>query len=370
MEKKLNILFLNWKDASHPSAGGAEILTDVLATSIATTSHVTYFTSSYPRAASREQYHGYTIVRRGNLYTTYVWAYIWWILHGRYTGWDYIIDQVHGFPFFSILYPNHPRVVTLVMEVAGSLWQNTTGTTVRTLGKILEFLWLRLYRTHPIITISPSTKQELLSRGIPSEDISVIPMFSSIHCDKIPEKDSVPTLLVIGRIAPVKRITDAIDVYTIARKTIPTLRLVIIGKTDKTYASYEAEVMQKVVHDPNITVIKNGSEKEKRAWLERSHLLLMTSQKEGYGLVILEAAACGTPAIGYRIAGIQDAILDQKTGILVPQNDPQLLAASICEIVTNTARYTDMQQAAFNHANSLSAEHTSDAFARSIGISI
>ncbi len=362
------ILFLSWKDITHPSAGGAELVTDTLAQHLSKTHEVTYFTSTYPGAEAIGSMHGYTVIRRGSVYTTYIHAFIWWHTHASSKRWEYIIDQVHGFPFFSVLYVRHPRIITLAMEVAGDLWSNTPSRMIRRTGTILERAWLRLYRKHRIVTISESTKQDLISGGIAPENISIIPMFSTIHCTKIPEKDAVPTLLSIGRIAPVKRITDAIDTYNIARKTIPTLRLVIIGKTEEAYASYEASVMQRIANDPNITIIKNASDEEKRTWLERSHLLLMTSQKEGYGLVILEAAACGTPSIGYRVPGIQDAIIDKEIGIVVHSNTPAALAASIGEILSDTARYTDMQRAAFNHANSLSAEGTSDAFARSINM--
>lgn len=357
------ILFLSWKDITHPSAGGAELVTDMLAQHMAHAYDVTYFTSSYPGARAIEIINGYTIIRRGSVYTTYIHAWLWW--HKRKRTYVSIVDQVHGFPFFSLLYLHHPPVTTLVMEVAGKLWDTSR---LAFIGKILEQAWLWMYKTSKIVTISKSTHDELVAHGIVQKNIALIPMFSHILCEEIPQKAQNPTLLVIGRIAPVKRIEDAIDAYTLAKQEIASLQLVIIGKTETSYEAYKSYLVKKISTDSCITFIENGSEDEKKEWLAKAHLLVIPSKKEGYGLVILEAAACGTPAIGYNVDGIRDAIIDQETGILSSQETPDFLASSICEILTNTARYIHMQKTAFIHAKVHTVEHTVSSFEHHIQI--
>ena len=366
---KQRILFLSWKDITHPSAGGAELLTDVLAEHLAQSHDVTYFTSWYPGAKPQETIHGYTVIRRGTVYTVYLHAFFWWHWEKIYTKkYTHIIDQVHGIPFFSLLYYRRPPIYTLVMEVAGSLWNTTYKAFVAFFGKQLENAWLLSYKTKQVITISESTKNELVSKGFSTKNISILPMFTNIHHAEIPKKADQPTILFIGRIAPVKQVKDTIEAYVIAQKSIPELRLVIIGKTEQAYGKYATSSMEKTAQYPNIFYKPNATEQEKKFWLEQSHLLIISSKKEGYGLVILEAAACGTPAIGYRVPGIQDAIIDQKTGILTSKNSPQELAKSVCEILTNNARYSDMQTQAFAHAKSYTRENTGRAFEHFIRI--
>ncbi|HSX24974.1 MAG TPA: glycosyltransferase family 4 protein, partial [Candidatus Andersenbacteria bacterium] len=243
--RKKRILFLSWKDINHPGAGGAELLTDTLATHMAQHYEVEYFTSSYPGALPVEQVHGYTIIRKGNIYTTYLHAFLWWhwnrMYHKKYSC---IIDQVHGIPFFSLLYIFHPPINTLVMEIAGELWQKNYPNSIGIVGKILERIWLALYRSSVITTISESTKNELLARHIPARHIYMIPMFSPMQCNAIPIKATSPTLLMVGRIAPVKRIEDAIEAYKIAHKSIPSLQFVIIGRTESMYAKYTSYLLQ------------------------------------------------------------------------------------------------------------------------------
>lgn len=366
---KQRILFLNWKDITHPSAGGAELLTDVLAERLALTHNVTYFTSRYPGAKSQEIIHGYSVIRRGTVYSVYAHAFFWWHSRKIYAKqFTRIIDQVHGIPFFSLLYYRHPPVYTLVMEIADTLWNTTYNALIAFIGKRFEDIWLALYKTKPIITISKSTKREIVSHGFSPDTVSIIPMFTHVHSTNIQKKATDPTLLFVGRIAPVKQVEDAITAYKISQKRIPKLKLVIIGKTEPAYEKYASQVVQKITDDPGIIFIGNASEEQKVYYLTASHLLLMPSRKEGYGLVILEAAACGTPAIGYSVPGIQDAIIDKQTGVLVAKNNPNELAKSICEILTDNARYTDMQNSSFTHALERTKERTSLAFERCINV--
>lgn len=362
MAKK--VLFLNWKDITHPSAGGAEVFTDALAEHMAKECEVDYFTSTYPGCKQEETVHGYRVIRKGTIYTTILHAWMFWHTSGKKNTYNKIIDQAHGIPFFAAFYSSHPTVTTIIHEVAGELWASIVPIVGRHTGPIIDRIWLLLYRNKKIITVSPSTKKALLDFGIQEHRICIVPNFSPIQHQDIPIKSEHPTLLVLGRIAPVKRIEHAIDAYTLARKNIPSLKLVIIGKTDKTYACYAEYITRKINNDPNITLIKNATEQEKHMWLQTSHLLIMTSKKEGYGIAILEAGVCGTPAIGYCVSGIQDAILDGKTGIIVPEEHPDPLAERIVSLLQKPEMYRMMQKHAFNHASVHTKDDTIYAFSR------
>ena len=359
------ILFLNWKDVTHPSAGGAETLTDAIAQHIAQTHPVTYFTSAYPGCKKEETYHGYRIIRRGGVHTVMLHACLYWhIIRTKQEIYQHIIDQPHGIPFFSIFYRNHPPVALMVMEVAGDLWKNILPDAFLRAGKLAEKLWLTLYRARTIITISQSTKDELIAHGISAHNIRLLPMFTTVPIPRFlpPETLDTPKLLVLGRIAPVKQIEDAINAYRIAKKSIPNLRLAIIGKSDRTYQAYKQRLISKIAGDSAISLHENCTEEEKIQHIRKASLLLIPSEKEGYGLVILEAAAYGIPAIGYRVPGVQDAIEHGRTGILVPPADIQALADAVCTILNQPQLYNQMRQQAFIHAKKHTKEHTLFAF--------
>lgn len=349
------ILFLNWKDIHNPSAGGAEVLTDALASHLAEENEVLYITSSFPNAPKIETINGYTVIRAGNIATCMIHAFFTHDKLQRERKFDLIIDQVHGVPFFSLFYTNHPRILTLIHEVAGDLWSTVFP---RAFGKHVDAFWLWLYKKQQFITVSQSTKQELMLHRIPESYIHIVPNFCDLQLSTIPEKTSPFTLIVLGRIAPGKRIEHAIEAFRILKKTIPEVHLIIIGKSEKKYSAYDNIIQNLADQSPDITIIRNANDQEKTNWLKQSHILLMPSKKEGYGIAILEAAACGTPAIGYNVAGIRDAIIDGETGLLAKEELPEQLAKASLMLLQNSSQYAAMKSAAFLHAQQYTAEHT------------
>lgn len=362
-----SVLFLNWKDITNPSSGGAEILTDALASHMAKTHSVAYFTSAYPGCKREETCHGYRIIRRGNVYTVILHAFWYW--HRNRTAlrqYSYIIDQVHGIPFFSVLYKKHPPIITIVHEVAGILWKNLLPAPIWKIGILAEYIWTYLYRKYIFIAVSNSTKTELERLGIPHSNIHIVENFLPFLPPNKIEKSNIPTLLILGRIAPVKKIEDAIAAYRIAKKSIPNLRLNLVGKGENKYRAYKKKILANIAYDPHITFHENCTEEEKRKYLESAHLLILTSQKEGYGIVILEAAAYGTPTIGYRVPGIQDAVIHNRTGMLVEYRNLLALANEIYSSFRQTRTYEDIQQKAIAHAKAHTKEKTIAAFEKNI----
>lgn len=346
---------MNWKDVLNPESGGAEVLTDALASHLAETNEVFFITSSFPNAKQKQVHNNYTILRKGTTLTCILYAFFTYKKLSTEKKFDLIIDQAHGIPFFSILYPHRPKILILIHEVAGELWSSVLP---HTIGKIVDTIWLRLYKNQQFITVSNSTKQELTKHHIIEKNISIVPNFTAISLPEIPQKAEHPTLLVLGRIAPVKRIEHAIRAFQIVKETVPNIHLVIIGKREKKYDSYYQDINTSIQNDNKITIITNADEEEKLHWLKESHILLMPSKKEGYGIAILEAAACGTPAIGYNVPGTRDAIIDNKTGLIADQENPKSLAACIEKILTNLGTFNQLQKEGFTNARQKQKRHT------------
>jgi glycosyltransferase involved in cell wall biosynthesis len=78
--------------------------------------------------------------------------------------------------------------------------------------------------------------------------------------------------------------------------------------------------------------------------MKKSNIILVTSVKEGWGLIVTEAASQGTPAIVYDVDGLRDSVINGKTGIITKQNTPEGLAHEIINLNGNTDLYTKIQK--------------------------
>ena len=86
----------------------------------------------------------------------------------------------------------------------------------------------------------------------------------------------------------------------------------------------------------DVYLLGRVSENEKINLMQRAWLLVCTSMKEGFGIVILEAAACATPSVAYNVPGIRDIVRHMITGILVEPNNIRLLSEKIVQVLTDT----------------------------------
>lgn len=366
----MNLLFLNWRDLKNPRSGGAEVVTEEIMKRLVARGHTaTLFTSAFPGAQPEEVVDGYTVIRRGREYTVHMWAFYYWFKRFRHERFTHIIDQIHGIPFFTPLFigkrqkakgkrytplssstggldflrqptdstspdsslsPRTPRVVALIHEVAREIWLRMYPFPIGRIGYTLERFFFLPYRKTPFITVSRATCRDLETMGIPREHIDIIPeAITATPLDRAPKKDSVPTIIFVGRIAKMKGVHHLIEAYAIAKQRIPALRLWLVGGGD----TYKAELEARYKDDPDITFFGFVDEETKLELLERATILASASMKEGYGLVVIEAAAMGTPSVVYNVDGFNEAVVDGKTGILTDTNPPAL-AASIVSLLS------------------------------------
>jgi len=140
----MNILILNWRDLKNPKSGGAEIVTMAHAKSwVKRGNNVTWFTSHFTGAKEKETINGVEIIRRGNVITVYIYAFLHYLFHkDKY---DFIIDEIHGLPFFTPLYTKKPTIV-FIHEVAKEIWDYMYPFPINILGKWIEPLYFTLYK--------------------------------------------------------------------------------------------------------------------------------------------------------------------------------------------------------------------------------
>jgi len=123
--------------------------------------------------------------------------------------------------------------------------------------------------------------------------------------------------------------------------TAKNVRLLIVGSGDG-LTMYRDQIAQLGLTDV-VFAGRLSDEELARSYRESSVLVLpATSSAEGFGMVILEAAASGVPSIGSNIGGISEAIINGRTGLLVPPNDAIALASALDTILLDDTLQNDL----------------------------
>ena len=210
-------------------------------------------------------------------------------------------------------------------------------------GIVAEKITPQLYNT--IITVSPSTKDMLLRLG--ARQVHIVPNAVDHQTYKPGSKSPIPLVVWINRFAPYKNPQDAVKIFTQVKKVVPEARFVMVGggplleKTKKLAANVA----------PFIEFTGRVSTETKVKLLQEAWACLYTSDVEGFGLGILESAACETPCVAYNVPGVRDAIIHRKTGLLVPHRDTKTAATTLTEILRNDQLRKSLAQAARQYAN-------------------
>jgi glycosyltransferase involved in cell wall biosynthesis/O-antigen/teichoic acid export membrane protein len=323
-DSPLRILIYNWRDLRHPHAGGAEVYTDAVASAWVRSGHdVTLFTSAVEGCPERETAPGgYRVVRRGSWRAVYRSARWYWEDEGR-GQFDLVIDEVNTRPFGCPRWDTGVPVVALIHQVAREVWFHETWLPLAILGRYwLEPHWLSAYRDTPTVTVSSSSRDSLEACGL--HNVRVVaegfsPRLGDVPSSPIP-KEPTFTLAFAGRLAGNKRPDHAIKAFGLVHDQRPEARLWVMGT-----GPLEQHLRR---HAPaGVEFLGHVTDDEKRDRLARAHALLLTSVREGWGLVVTEAAEAGTPSVGYDVPGLRDSIT-ASGGVLVDRH-PKAMAASL-----------------------------------------
>jgi len=340
----MNILILNWRDRSHPKAGGAELVTMEHAKGWVSAGHtVTWLTGWYEGGKKEEDIDGVHIVRRAGSLTIYPYAVAYLLINGK--KFDVIIDEAHGFPFFSPLFTRVP-VVMFIHEIAGEIWDYMFSFPKNVIGKLLEKWYFLLYRHCFVWTDAPSTVSELVERGIPRMQCVAIPCPIAVRITDVSafSKEKVPTYIFVSRVVRMKGVEEVIKAFSFIRKEQTRAQLWIIGDGEKQYLDELKQMLQEYGISGQTTMFGAVSEKKKYEYMSRAHILLHASVKEGWGLVVLEAAFVGTPAVVYNVGGLRDVVKNGKTGVVIQNNSPQEMARDAIVLYEDKKRYGSFQK--------------------------
>lgn len=210
-----------------------------------------------------------------------------------------------------------------------------------------KFLRRALKMASQVFCVSRYTKARVLEK-IELKNLTVIN--NGIDFNKFSQKETKVVLkkrkkiiLSVGALKERKGYHISLAAVAKAKKTYPDLKYHVVGdQTDKAYFKQLEKLVEKLGIEKEVIFQANLSDKELISLYNRSDIFLLTpvtSQKggfEGFGLVYLEAGACGKPVIGSRECGAEDVIDDGKSGFLVPPGDVTATAEALVKLLTDT----------------------------------
>jgi glycosyltransferase involved in cell wall biosynthesis len=348
----MNILILNWRDPKNPKSGGAEIVTLEHAKAWIKAGHkVTWFTSKFKNSKTEETIDGIRIIRGGNFITVYLLAPIFYLFTKN--KFDLVIDEIHGLPFFTPLYVRKPKVV-LIHEVAGAIWDYMYPFPINVIGKFIEPLYFKLYSGIKFWTDADSTVDDLVKYGINRNNCTAINCpIEHESLNIVPDKEKVPTFIFVSRVVKMKGVEDVIKAFSEIQKELNEAQLWIVGDVDKNYIKELKKIIDSYSLNSKIKFFGRTDENTKFELLKKAHLLLHASVKEGWGLVVIEAASQATPSIVYNVAGLRDSVKNGETGIVLKNNSPEEMAKQAVNLFKDKVKYEKLQKNALVWAKSL-----------------
>jgi glycosyltransferase involved in cell wall biosynthesis len=251
-------------------------------------------------------------------------------------------------PWFSPVWCRKPHI-TVLHHVHGPMWDQILPGPLASFGRALEArIAPPFYRRSLTVTPSDATREELIELGFKPDRVRAFPNGVDWFFSPGGEKTSEPSILAVGRLAPVKRFELVIDAALEARARVPGLTTTIIGDGP------QRDELQRRIDAAGATDwidIRGRLDRHelvgeyRRAWL-----VVSGSLAEGWGLSLTEGAACGTPAVATDIRGHRSSVVAGVTGVLV---DPPELGSTIADVLTDDHRRQQLAVAALARARTL-----------------
>ncbi len=305
-----------WRDLDDPEAGGSELHAHMIAARWAAAGlDVTFRTSAVPGAPAALTRDGYRVLRRSGRYAVFPGAAWEGIRMGHRPG-DALVEIWNGMPFLSPLWYRGPRIVFL-HHVHAEMWGMVLPPTLAKLGNAMErHVAPRFYRHSRVVTLSESSRAEIVGLlGLPEENVTVAPPGVDDRFTPGGHRSATPLVVAVGRLVPVKRFDELLRTLAKAKTDQPDLEAVLIGEGYER-AALEA-LRSELGADDWVHMPGRVPDEDLVSWYRKAWVVASTSQREGWGMTLTEAAACGTPAVATDIAGHRDAVVDGESGLLV-----------------------------------------------------
>jgi len=314
---------------------------------------------------------GVKVSRVGNRFSVYPEAMLQYL--AAYTGKvDVVIDAINTIPFLTPLYVPKMRCAALVFQITREIVFSELPRIPASVFYIFEPILYKLYQSVPVLVLSESVKRDLTNFGFLTEKIFVVEPGVDHEPFQTSQKTANPSIIFMNRLARYKNVSHLVKAFSIVKDTIPNSKLSIAGCRGGKYEQQIRNLVDSLGLSHDVKFYGFVKNRLKRELLGNAWIHVLPSIREGWGISVTEAAACGTPTVAYDVVGIRDSVRDGETGFLVPFGRIDLLANRIIQVLSNDSLRESLSENALSRAKThtwnATAKNALNAIATSIGV--
>jgi glycosyltransferase involved in cell wall biosynthesis len=332
----MRILAVNWRCPKNPLAGGAEVyFQEIFSRLVSRGHHVTLLSERFPGSEPEDMIDGIRVLRAGGKFTFNFTA-------GRLVGRlaqtlaaDVVVDDLNKIPFYSTWHTNRPVLAILMHLFRGSIFRET-------LPPMAAYVWMAetiiplAYQRCRFAVLSESSRRDTVKVGIDPDRITVIPPgtdFGRFGPDASVPRE--PLLLHVGRLKRYKATDHLLQATRLLKERGMKFSTVVVGDGDD--KPRLERLAAKLGLGEQVRFTGFVPEAEKVNWYRRATALVENSVKEGWGLIVMEANACGTPVVVANSPGLRDSSKDGVNGLMYEYGDITALAEKLQRLLSDEA---------------------------------
>lgn len=353
------ILILNERDPKHPKMGGAEIHVTEIFGRLARRGHrVIHLAAGFAGGAGTEIVDDVEVRRLGGLARYYPRSVIETRRLTRDDEVDVVVECLNKVPWYAPAWSAKP-VLALCHHLFGEVAFQQVSWPVAAGVWTLERGIPALYRRTPFIAISESSRDDLVRRGIPAERVGVShPGIDRPTFEADVRAPRAQRVIFVGRLEAYKKVDVMLRAMKRLEGRFPEAEIVIIGRGPA------AEGLERLATElglgPRTRFTGFVPVDERDRLLAEARVCVFPSEKEGWGLTVIEANAVGTPVVATDADGLRDSVSDGETGFLVPDEDVEAFAARIGVLLEDDDLATRMSSAALAWSKRFDWERATD----------
>jgi len=277
-----------------------------------------------------------------------------------------ILENINHVPFYTpMIYPEKP-VVAIIHHVAASQLYIEAPMVAPIIDLLERGISPMLYGDRVVIVPSNSTANQLIRLGY--RRVHVIPPgidYERLRSGSEAYGKRPHSIIYFGRIMRYKRIHHLIKALTKVAEEFPDVKLTIAGRAgSQRYLTQLHGLINRLNLDKHVHIETNVPEGEKIRLLAEAQIYATASAREGWAITVIEANACGTPAVGYDVPGLRDSIRHKETGVLVPPGDVEALAKALTVLLTDDCLRRKLSRNALEWSKRFSWDRSAGEFER------
>jgi glycosyltransferase involved in cell wall biosynthesis len=362
------VLFLATRDWYNPATTGGDNTLWENARYLASQGYeVTFVAAAFPGAAHEETLDGIHVIRLGGIHSLWLTTFIRYMRRwrGRF---EVVIAEGFGgsrIPRLAPLYVAEP-MITEWHQIHRDLFAIQYPKLMNGPLNLLERLTAWVHRNTLVRAGTEEWKQAFPKIGFKPDNVFVVPV--SIRDDWFHEPNGAgvtePNILWLGKLRRYKCPHHALEAMPEVLRHIQQAKLVIAGRRDDlAYESELRKLAERLGINDHVEFQFDLSEAEKRTLIRKSRILVMPSSVEGFGIVALEANACGIPVVAS--SGVPEgAVRDGFNGLRYPFGDTSALAAGIVQLLEDADLYSRLSGNGVAHAELFSWSRVGPQFER------